>query len=96
MEKKIVVCIGTDRDRNVRARLSLLLMDGAQEIHEHYHSVNISPTDDLAQIRAVTEKHLSLPKSASSIPFAPWPAIPDEEWSKVERVCKLLQSERGK
>lgn len=83
MEKKIEVCIGTDRAGNVRARLSLLLYDGAELQVEKYHSINLEPGDNAALKRADAEAHLAMPSAQSGIPFGPWPAIPDEEWAKV-------------
>lgn len=97
MEKKIVVCIGTDRAGNVRARLSLMLVDDEGRAQfEHYHSVSLAPGDDLAETRAAVETHLADSDSQrSGIPFAPWPAIPDAEWAKVEGMCQLLDAPPG-
>lgn len=92
MDKKIVVCIGSDRSGNVRARLSLLIMDGEQEVHEHYHSINLVPGADLVAARRDVETHLAMPKEQSGIPFGPWPRIPDAEWQKVVAVCGVLQA----
>jgi hypothetical protein len=94
MQKKIVVCIGTDRGGNVRARFSLLLMDGDDVMNEHYHSMSIAATDDLAAARRAVESHLAMPKEKSGIPLAPWPAIPDAEWDKVVRVCEVFHPAR--
>lgn len=92
MEKKIEVCIGTDRTGNVRARLSLLVVDDGNVISESYHAVNFAPTDDYAAVRAATEAHLGQAHEASGIPGAPWPAIPDEEWAKVTGVCHVIHT----
>jgi hypothetical protein len=90
IEKKIEVCIGTDRQGGVRARLSLLLVDGGQVIHEHFHSVTLMPGDDCAVIRANVEAHIAAPNGG--VPGAPWPAIPDAEWAKVEAVIPVFHT----
>lgn len=82
--KKIEICIGTDRAKHVRARLSLLSADGS----EHYHSINIAPGDDLAAIRAANEADICSP--TSKVPGAPWPKIPDEAWADVEAHCAII------
>lgn len=92
IEKKIVVCIGTDRANNVRARLSLLLMDGDSQISEQYHSVTLAPGDDLSATRTAVETHLAMASADSGIPGGPWPAIPDAEWAKVVAVCAAFHS----
>lgn len=90
MERQIVVCIGTDEKKSVRARLSLLLVEGAEIVHRHYHSINISPGADLAAIRAINEAHIAKP--GGGVPAAPWPAIPDDEWAKVEKCCAVIHT----
>ena len=90
IEKQIVICIGTDRAKNVRARLSLLLVDGGNIIHEHYHSISIEPGADLAALRASNEAHIAKPNGG--VPGAPWPAIPDSEWEKVEKCCTVVHT----
>jgi hypothetical protein len=36
-----------------------------------------------------------MPESASpASQFAPWPAIPDAEWEKVQRVCEVFHPAR--
>ena len=95
MEKKIVVCIGTDRASNVRARLSLMLMSGDRVLVEHLHSVNIEDGDPLDEVRKRVEAHLAMEEKDSSIPLAPWPPIPDAEWAKVVRVCEVIQPGRS-
>jgi hypothetical protein len=90
IEKKIEICIGTDRAKNVRARISLLLVDDGNVIHEHYHSIAIEPGADLASLRATNEKHIATPNGG--IPGAPWPAIPDDEWYKVVAVVNILHT----
>ena len=99
--KKIDICVGTDRDRNLRVRLSLMYVDDAtgEIISEHYHSGVLQPGDDPAALRASWEAHLAKP--GGGIPGAPWPAIPDAEWNEVlayvgvahtlERVIKFAQ-----
>jgi hypothetical protein len=91
MEKKIEICIGTDRAGGVRARLSLLVYEGEQQLFEHYHSVMLMPTDDPAETRARVETHLAMPTAQSGIPLGPWPAIPEAEWRKVVAVCNAMQ-----
>ena len=91
MQKKIEVCIGTDRAGFVRARLSLILLDeNGVELLERYHSVNVEPGANLAAIRTAVETHLANPDGG--IPGAPWPAIPDDVWSTVEKTCALIQT----
>lgn len=88
--KKIEICIGTDRAKNVRARLSLLVVDDSGAVLvENYHSVALMPGDDLEQVRAAVEAHLADPQGG--IPGAPWPAIPDEEWADVQAHCAIVQ-----
>lgn len=88
--KKIVICIGTDEEKHVRARLSLLLMEGGKIGFRHYHSISIAPGDDLAAIRAGNEANIADPNSG--IPLAPWPAISDDEWEKVEKCCAVVHT----
>jgi hypothetical protein len=95
MEKRIVVCIGTDRSGGVRARLSLMLMDGKDVVHEHFHSVSLLPGDDIEGTRRAIEQHLAQPKVVSGIPSAPWPRIPDVEWAKVEAVCAIFHTSKN-
>lgn len=91
MQKKIEVCIGTDRAGFVRARLSLIVLDdNGAEMLERYHSVNLEPGSDLAATRAAVEAHLANPDGG--IPGAPWPAIPDDVWDTVEKTCALIQT----
>ncbi|HZF19516.1 MAG TPA: hypothetical protein VE008_07395 [Burkholderiales bacterium] len=92
IQKIIEICIGTDRKKNVRARLSLLLVDGENVIHEHYHSLNYGPGADLAAERAVAEAHLAMPPEQSGIPGGPWPSIPDTEWAKVVKCCTVIHT----
>lgn len=90
MDKAIEACIGSARDKSVRVRLSLLLLDNGKVVFEHFHSINLMPGDDYSAARAVVEQHLAAPDSG--IPWAPWPAIPDSEWSKIEAVLSILQA----
>lgn len=90
MEKKIVICIGTDESNHVRARLSLLLVDDGKTVSRQYHSLAIEPGADLSALRSGAETAISDPRN--EIPLAPWPAIPDEEWEKVEKCCALIQT----
>lgn len=83
IKKRIEICFGTDRDKFLRARLSLLVMEGDNVLSEQYHSINIAPGADLAALRAANEAHLADPKGG--VPGAPWPKIPDSEWSDLER-----------
>jgi hypothetical protein len=94
MDKNIVVCIGSDRDNTIRARLSLMLMNGEAVAFEHYHSVQITPACDLDEVRERVQNHLAMEQKANGIPFAPWPAIPDAEWEKVRRVCEVFHPAR--
>lgn len=90
MEKRIVICIGTDESKHVRARLSLLLMEGEDVGFRHYHSISIEPGADLVEVRAANEAHIAKP--GGGVPMAPWPAIPDEEWEKVEKCCTVIHT----
>lgn len=90
MEKKILVCIGTDEEKVMWARLSLLVVDGDEVITRQYHKIIIEPGADLASLRQANELHISRP---GSIPGAPWPAIPDSEWADVEAYCALYHTE---
>lgn len=91
MKKSIEICIGTDRAQGVRARLSLLVTDDdGAVISEQYHSAAISPGDDLTALRATLDKHLST--KGGGVPGAPWPAIPDSEWVKVEGVVNVFHT----
>jgi hypothetical protein len=95
MEKKIVVCIGTDRAGDVRVRLSLLLMVSGRVVSEKFHSAMITSKDSLDDVRARIEAHLAMPEEASGIEFAPWPTIPEAEWAKVQVVCDVFHPGRG-
>jgi hypothetical protein len=88
IEKKIEVCIGTDRAKHVRARLSLLLVEDGRVISEQYHSMDIYPGADLSALRATNEAHLATP--GGGIPGAPWPSIPDEQWAEIEQHCAIV------
>jgi hypothetical protein len=90
IEKKIEICIGTDRAQGVRARLSLLILDGADIINENFHSVTLLPGDDPAAARSAIEAHIG--KTGGGVPGAPWPKIPDEEWAKVLRVLPIFHT----
>jgi hypothetical protein len=81
-EKKIEVCIGTDRTKAIRVRLSLMTVDSGAVMSEHFHSIDIQPGDDPTARRAAVEAHIANPKG--EVPGAPWPAIPDAEWQMVE------------
>jgi hypothetical protein len=88
IEKKIAVCIGTDRAKHVRARLSLMLVDGDTVLSEHYHSVGLVPGADLAALRELVEAHIARP---DGVPGAPWPKIPDAEWQEVVDCVAAVQ-----
>ena len=90
--KKIDICIGTDRSRNLRVRLSLLYLDDVTQevISEHYHSGMLQPGDDPAALRAAWEAHLA--QSGGGIPGAPWPKIPDPEWNEVLALLPILHT----
>lgn len=81
LEKKIEVCIGTDRAKFLRVRLSLMVVDNGNILSEQYHSISVFPGANLAALRAINEAHLADPNG--SIPGAPWPPIPDAEWEEV-------------
>ena len=86
--KKIEVCVGTDRAKFLRVRLSLLVVEGDTVLSEQYHSINIEPGGNLAAIRAANEAHLANPDGG--IPGAPWPKIPDAEWAEVEQHIAIV------
>ena len=88
IEKKIEICIGTDRAKCFAARLSLLVVEDGKVLSEHYHRINIAPGDNLAHIRAANEAHLANPDGG--IPGAPWPKIPDAEWAEVEQHIGIV------
>lgn len=90
MEKKIIICVGTDINKSIRIRLSLMIVDQESVLSEQYHSVSIFPGADLLQIRTAIEAHLSTPNGG--IPGAPWPKIPDEEWAEVEQIASILHT----
>ena len=94
--KKIDICVGTDRSRNIRVRLSLMYLDDdTQEvISEHYHSGVLQPGDDPAALRASWDGHISKP--GGGVPGAPWPAIPDAEWNEVLAVVNALHTPERK
>lgn len=90
--KKIDICVGTDRFRNIRVRLSLLFIDDdtGSVIAEHFHSGTLHPGDDPNALRDAWNAHLSNPNGG--IPSAPWPAIPNEEWAEVEQIVAILHT----
>ena len=90
LEKKIKISIGTDTNKNIRARLSLLLVEGNNKIFEHYHSINIVPGENLQLLREENEAHLADPEGG--VPGAPWPKIPDSEWDEVKAIVKILHT----
>ena len=91
--KKIDICVGTDRMRNIRVRLSLLTVDDDGEVlSEHYHSGVLQPGDDPQALRDAWDAHLSMPKAQSGIPGSPWPAIPDVEWNEVLAIVATLHT----
>lgn len=92
MEKKIVVSIGTDEQVGIRARLSLLVVEGEQVLSRQYHSIGIVPGADLVALRNANEQHLAQPFAISGIPGAPWPSIPEEEWNKVKAVIDVFHT----
>jgi hypothetical protein len=88
VEKRVEICVGTDRSKAFIARLSLLLIIDGQIANEYYHRIPIQPGDDLSVIRAANENNLLDPNSG--IPFGPWPKIPDEEWQEVEQLVGIV------
>ena len=92
--KKIDICVGTDKERNIRVRLSLIVVDdeSGDVLSEQYHSGVLHPGDNPQALRDAWDAHLSMPKAASGIPGAPWPAIPDAEWDEVLAIVKALHT----
>ena len=90
--KKIDICVGTDRERNIRVRLSLLFIDDASGtvIAEKYHSGTLQPGDNPQSLRDAWDAHLSNPDGG--IPGAPWPKIPDAEWNEVLAIVNTLHT----
>ena len=90
--KKIDLCIGTDRNRNIRVRLSLMFFDPetGKLISEHFHSAVLSPGDSADMLRTALENHLADPEGG--IPGAPWPKIPDSGWNEVLQIVKTLHT----
>ena len=89
--KKIDICVDTDRQRNIRVCLSLMVVDdeSSDVLSEQYHSGVLQHGDDPAALRAAWDAHLS---QKGSIPGAPWPAIPDAEWNEVLAVVAALHT----
>lgn len=91
--KKIDICVGTDRGRNIKVRLSLMMVDEIGDVlSEQYHGGTLHPGDDPQALRDAWDAHLSMPKAQSGIPGAPWPAIPDAEWNEVLAIVKALHT----
>jgi hypothetical protein len=90
IEKKIAVCIGTDRTKHFIVRLSLMIVDNGTVLSESFHRIHINPGDDLSLIRARNESHLANPDGG--IPGAPWPQIPDSEWAEVEQLVGIVHT----
>lgn len=88
IEKKIAVCVGTDRAKFVVARLSLMVVDDGRILSEQYHRINIAPGADLTKLRKENEDHLAM--ADGGVPGAPWPKIPDEEWAEVEAIIGVV------
>lgn len=90
--KKIDICVGTDRSRNIRVRLSLLFIDddSGAVMAESYHSGSLRPGDNPQTLRDAWDAHLSNPDGG--IPGAPWPKIPDAEWAEVEAIVKTMHT----
>lgn len=90
--KKTDVCVGTDRDRNLAVRLSLMIVEDGAVMSEQYHRMNIPPGYSLLDARTLLEAHLAQPYEVSGIPGAPWPKIPDAEWAEVEQIAGILHT----
>lgn len=91
--KKIDVCVGMDRARNLMIRLSLLIVDDDNPeivLAEQFLRWSASPGDNLTDIRSQLEIGIGNPDSG--IPGAPWPKIPDEEWAEVEQIAAILHT----
>ena len=89
--KKIDICVGTDRERTIRVRLSLMVVDddSGELLSEQFHSGSLCPGDDPSALRAAWEAHLS---QRGGVPGAPWPKIPDAEWAEVEAIVQVLHT----
>lgn len=94
MQKKIELKTEILRDKSIRVRLSLIRFDeeNPSDELEHFHSITLHPGASLDNFRASNEAHLAMPFSQSSIPGAPWPAIPDSEWAEVEAIAALIHT----
>lgn len=93
--KKIDVCVGMDRARNLAVRLSLMIVDDDNPdvvLSERFHRMDIGPGYPLAQARSELEAHIGQPYAVNGIPGAPWPKIPDEEWAEVEQIAAILHT----
>jgi len=88
IEKKIEICIGTDRAKFFAVRLSLMVVEDGKVLSEQYHRINVAPGDDLVAIRAANEANIANPNGG--VPGAPWPRIPDEEWAEVEACIGIV------
>lgn len=93
--KKIDICVGTDRARNIRVRLSLMIVDdeSGDVVSEQFHSGVLQPGDDPQVLRDTWEAHLAM---KGGIPGAPWPKIPDAEWAEVVAIVGVLHTDERK
>jgi hypothetical protein len=93
MEKKVGLQVELMRDKSVGIRLSLMLVEGDTVMHEHFHRFPpMTPGTDLSEWRAAIESHIAMSHEVNNIPFAPWPAIPDEEWREVQAVARIAHT----
>lgn len=90
--KKIEICIGTDRERTLSVRLSLVVVEDGSVVSERYHRINIPAGYPLNKAREAVEFDIARPREQGGIPGAPWPKIPDEEWAEVEQIASILHT----
>lgn len=99
MLKKIDFATGTDRGRNLRVRLSLMIVDDTDEeqvFSEQYHSVSIAPDDDVETVLAEVTAHLSKPFSESQMPGAPWPSLTTEQIAEIKALAGVIHTPERK
>ena len=89
MEKVIKLQTEVTPDKDIRARLSLQILDGDKMGFQHYHCFPpMPPGENLDSWRTAIEENIG--DVNSGIPFAPWPAIPDAEWNEVKAVAAMV------
>lgn len=92
--KKIQIKTEIEKDKSISIRLSLFRIDdeNPDDYIETFHRIFLRPGDDPIVFRAANEAHLAMPYAQSGIKGAPWPKIPDEEWSEVEAIVALMHT----